>query len=335
MKRLLSLFTIACIFLTFFVGAATAQPNPSTALNGYSYGMNQQKISDVSVALTSTEFKKQELSGQAILYTPQETITIDFQGLKAEKDDFTGFGTAHTSNGDKTASVALDKNLKRIAGSIDYDGTPYSFVAGQGIISPADLKAEYDTLAAKASQTISPMGIVGLMDVTSNAVRLQLSGPNSVSRTDPTQVYQIWVHQYWTTNNAFSVQYVKAWINPPRYSNQGFSIVGANPTSSSGPVSFSISIALFGLSIPATVSSINESHNQTLGQWTLYNPGAASAIYNTGIAVESYMNTISDPAGGTYNCTGYASAEVQFYDTVGHYYITNNSGSHPYYVTVH
>ena len=350
MKRinylLISLLVISLIFPRLVLAQSYCKEKYN--MTGYSYSIDGKKIEDITVKIIESDIKNGSLSGKAVLITSTDSILLKFNNLRPQKlssgefKDYTGIGIAHTKEGDMDVAIAIDKNLDRIAGSIDYKNgnsiRVYNFLAGKDIPS-LDLIRDKINKYSTSSHTgnVSILGIGKLADRTANGIHVQVYGPSSVSRNSPSQPYQIRVRQNIYTESWVSVSHIKIWGSPPRNGGEGLWIQDVNPHSKLIG-SFSITIPFIGITINTAVARIIEDHNSTGASWYIVPREPVSSFYDgpdsstNPTAVEMYLAPIAGV--GTYDCTGYISAEFKFYDALNRYYNTKNSDV-PYTVTIY
>ncbi|MBE3579934.1 MAG: hypothetical protein IMW83_08830 [Caldanaerobacter subterraneus] len=347
---LISLLVICLIFPRLIL--AQSYYKEKYNMTGYSYSIDGSKIEDIIVKIIESDIKDGSLSGKAVLVTSTDSILLKFNNLRPQKlssgefKDYTGIGIAHTKEGDMDVAIAIDKNLDRIAGSIDYNNgnsiRVYNFLAGKDIPS-LDLIRDKINRHSNSSHSESPenvsiLGIEKLADRTANGIHIQVYGPSSVSRNNPSQPYQIRVRQNIYTESWVSVSHIKIWGSPPRNGGEGLWIQDVNPhTRAVG--TFSITIPFIGVTINTAVAGVTENHTSTGVSWYIIPTDPVISFYDgpdsstNPTAVEMYLVPIA--GSGTYVCTGYVSAEFKFYDALNRYYNTKINSDVPYSVTIY
>jgi len=354
MKKTNYLLIPLIMICLIFTGSVSAQNyyKDKYSMAGYSYSMDGNKIEDITVKIIESNIKDGNLSGKAVLITSTDSILMEFNNLKLKKlpsgesKDYMGVGIAHTKEGNMDLAIAIDKNLDRIAGSIDYPDKKsirvYSFLAGKDIPSPDLIKERINSYNGSSfsdiSQDVSITGIGKLADSTVNGIHVQVYGPSTVHRGETHQPYQIRARQNIYPNQTWiTISYIKIWANSPLNGGEGFTVVDINPHSKSYG-SISIPIPYLGITVNTEVMAVIADNGAFDASWTINPLGDATDYYDgpesnqTPTAVAMLLTPIA--GSGTYICTGWVSAEFKFWDSVNRYYDTRTNSNIPYYVTV-
>ena len=283
------------------------------------------------------------------------TGSVSAQNYYKDKYSMTGYSYSMDGNkieGDMDVAIAIDKNLDRIAGSIDYPGKNsvrvYSFLAGKDIPSPDLIKDRINSYNGSrfsdTSEDVSILGIGKLADSTANGIHVQVYGPSIVSRHYSEQPYLIRIRQtIYSDQTWVTISHIKIWANSPLNNSplngtEGLWVEKTIPHSKIAG-SFLINMPFIGISVNTTINSFIESHSSTEASWTITPLYSAPFFYDSPdsstnpTAVVMYLTPIAGT--GTYICTGWVTAEFKFWDSVNRYYDTRTISNIPYYVTVY